>query len=423
MGMTLETFFRTVERSALYWVALGFFALYPLVLAVVWSSTATAFFLRREYRRPKAPPPLDEYPYVSVLIPCHDEEACIPDTLRGCLRIDYPRYEVVVVDDGSTDATVEKVLPFVETGRVRLVAREVNEGKAMAINDALPLLRGEIVLIIDADATPDPMILRYLVPHFVEGPRVGAVTGNPRVVDRDTLIAKIQVVEFTSIVSVLRRAHRIWGRVFTVSGAVAAFRRSALFDVGLFSPDMATEDIDVTWKLQMHFWDVRYEAGALVWIRVPRTLRDLWVQRRRWTLGLGQVLRRHSPGILLSWKRRRLWPMMLEVVLSVAWAHVFVALTALWALAYATGHPPAGAFPIPNFWGMLLATLALVQLGTGVLMDARYEPGVLRYFPVAVFYPLIFWAVNSFATVVNTPRGLFGRSHIGKPARWKMRRA
>ena len=92
-----------------------------------------------------------------------------------------------------------------------------------------------------------------------------------------------------------RRAQRIWGRVMTVSGAVVAFRRSAILDVGLFTPSMATEDIDMTWRLQMRFWDVRYEPRAVVWMEVPPNLREFWKQRRRWVRGLAQVLRRSRP--------------------------------------------------------------------------------------------------------------------------------
>jgi biofilm PGA synthesis N-glycosyltransferase PgaC len=343
------------------------------------------------------------------------------ETLERCLRLDYPDLEVVVVDDGSVDRTIEKVLPFVRAGRVRLVAKTKNEGKAMALNDAIPCLRGEIVVIMDADASPEPDMLRYVVPHF-SWPRVAAVTGNPRVVEKETFLAKLQAVEFTSIVSILRRAQRIWGRLLTASGVLTAFRKSALLDVGLFSADMATEDIDMTWKLQKQYYDVRYEHGALVWMRVPKDLRGLWKQRRRWALGLAQVLRRHGKDVL-RWKRHRIWPVLFESSLSVVWAYVFVALTTLWAFSYAVGHPPVGASPIPNWWGMLIATLSLVQLGTGVLMDRRYDKDIIRYFPAAVFYPLIYWMLMALATVTATPKGLLSTSNVGAPTRWETKRA
>ena len=415
----MDAFLRAIDHSPLYLVLLVFFAFYPIVTSVVWTSTALTYFFRREYRRPIEPLPHRRRPRVTILLPCHNEEVHIEESLDACLRQEYPNLEIVVVDDGSTDGTVAQVMPYVRTGAVRLVTKEVNEGKAMAINDALPVISGEIVLILDADARPAPDMLTYMVPHF-EFPRVAAVTGNPRVVDRHGFLPRLQMLEFTSIVSVLRRAQRVWGRILTVSGVVTAFRVSALVDVGLFSPDMATEDIDITWKLQKRFYDVRYEPAAVVEMRVPLTLRSLWRQRRRWALGLSQVLRRHSPD-LMAWKHRRMWPVLVEASLSILWAHTFVILTAFWALSYASGHPPVGASPIPNWWGMLIATLSLVQLGTGILLDHRYDRRVLRHFPVAVFYPLLYWVLMSVITVVSTPKGLLSTAARG-PTRWSMPR-
>jgi biofilm PGA synthesis N-glycosyltransferase PgaC len=256
----VHLYLEAIETSAVYWTALFFFAFYPIGSSVMWTVTTLTYYARREFRKKKWAPVLEQYPAVSVLIPSYYEELHIEETITSCLLLDYPDFEVVVVDDGSADRTVEKVLPYVAEGRVRLIAKTENEGKAMALNDAIPCLRGEIVVVIDADSFPEPEMLRYIVPHFSSA-RVAAVTGNPRVIERDTFLAKLQTIEFTSIVSILRRAQRVWGRILTVSGVATAFRKSALVDVGLFSPDMATEDIDMTWKLQMRYYDVRYEPA------------------------------------------------------------------------------------------------------------------------------------------------------------------
>lgn len=417
---TLRHFFATVGEHPVYWVALGFFALYPVVSALMWITTALNFYLRRERHRSTKPEVLDPYPPVSVLIPAFCEEKVIADTLAWATRIDYPDYEVVVVDDASTDGTREAVMPFVRRGQVRLLSKSQNEGKAMAMNDALPCLRGEIVLVLDADACPDPRILRWMVPHF-RSARVAGVTGNPRVANRETFLAELQVVEFTSIVSVLRRAQRVWGRLLTMSGVVGAFRKSALFDVGLYSPEMATEDIDLTWKLQRACYDVRYEPEAVVWMRVPLTLRGLWRQRRRWAKGLAQVLRRHA-GVMVSWRERRMWPVYVEAVLSILWAYCFVLLTAFWLVSYSVGVPPVGASPIPNWWGMTIGTLCLLQLGTGVLLDSRYDRSVLKAFPMAVAYPVVYWMLMSLVTALSTPAGALRRSRLGQVTQWRTAR-
>jgi biofilm PGA synthesis N-glycosyltransferase PgaC len=123
----------------------------------------------------------------------------------------------------------------------------VNEGKAMALNDGLRCTNGEILLVMDADAIPDPKILRHVVPHF-KYPRVGAVTGNPRVYNRDTLLSKLQAIEFTSIISLQRRAQRVWGRILTMSGS-GAFHRTPT-RCWLYSPEYDRGHRS-SWKLQL----------------------------------------------------------------------------------------------------------------------------------------------------------------------------
>ena len=404
-----------LQHTGAYTAALFFFAAYPIVSSLVWITTSLFFVLRWERGEDEMPAHDGEWaPAVTILIPAHNEQAVIARSLVAACNVDYPDYEIVVVNDGSSDHTVQRVLPFVQSGRVRLIDKRVNEGKAMALNDALPMVRGDIVLIIDADAEPEPDILWRMVPHF-RGARVAAVTGNPRVRNVDTFLARLQAIEFTSIVSLLRRSQRIWGRIVTVSGVVAAFRKSALFAVDGFSPDMPTEDIDLTWKLQRRFFDIRYEPHAVVWMTVPTGFKALFRQRLRWARGLMQVLRRHS-DVLRQWRYRRMWPMFIESVLSILWAVVFIGMTTLWLLSWAAGVPPIGASPFPNLWGMAIATWCVLQLALGTLIDTRYDRGIWHYFPYAVFYPLIYWAFLAITTCLSLHHLFAKPSRL--PVRW-----
>jgi len=169
---------------------------------------------------------------------------------------------------------------------------------------------------------------------------VGAVTGNPKVANRDTFLAKLQIIEFTSIVSLLKRAQRVWGRILTMSGVVGIFRLSALFEVGLYGPEMATEDMDISWKLQKRFYDIRYESRAIVWMQVPPTFARLWRQRMRWAKGLAQILRRHG-DVMKKMRYRRLWPVYIEATLSVAWAYTAISLFTFWTISYSVGYLPS----------------------------------------------------------------------------------
>ena len=395
----------TIDRSLLYRVALFYFGFYPIFMALVWVILSISYYRRREVKPEAAP---DDYaPFISIVIPSFAEEETIARTIEALLALDYPDYEVIVVTDGSPDVTPEIVQLYFDSPRVRLLEKRVNEGKAMALNDALPLCRGEIIVMVDADIVATPSLLSDLCKHF-NSPRVAAVTGNPRVENLSSLLRQLQAIEFSSIVSVQRRAQRVWGRVLTVSGAVVALRRTALLDVGLFAPDMATEDIEITWRLQRKFWDVRYESAAVVWMQVPGTLVELWKQRRRWARGLAQVLKRHW-DVPLHWKQRRLWPIYFEAIFSILWAHTFSLLTTYWIVAMFAGYRPYGLSPFPNLWGMIIATACLAQIFTGMMMDRRYDPAIVRLVPIAIFYPLIYWTLMSTITTIYTLPALIRR--------------
>lgn len=418
--MSFPELLSAIDHSLAYRIVLFFFGFYPITMAGVWILLSVIYYRRREGRTAVALPQDDSYaPFVSIMVPAYAEEKTIGRTLEAMLRLDYANYEIIVVSDGSPDRTAAVTRRYLGSGRVRLVEKQVNEGKAMALNDALPLCRGEILLIVDADIVLTPGVLRAMVPHFLS-PRVAAVTGNPRVANRETLLQRLQTLEFTSIVSVQRRAQRVWGRILTVSGAITALRKTAVVDAGIFSSDMATEDIDLTWKLQRRFWDVRYEAAAVAWMEVPPTLGELWKQRRRWARGLAQVLVKHRT-VPFHWVYRRLWPVYYEGVLSILWAYSFVFVTLFWGVSHAAGYAPVGSSPIPNLWGMTIGTAALLQLLVGVLMDRQYDRDLLRYYPAAVLYPLIYWALMSVISAIYT----FDTFLRKRPAvqTWKIERA
>ena len=101
-----------------------------------------------------------------------------------------------------------------------------------------------------------------------------------------------------------------------------------------------------------------------------------------------QVFHKHA-DVALHWKYRRMWPVFVESALSILWALCFVSLTVIWGLSYAIGMPPVGASPIPNLWGMTIGTLCLLQLAMGALIDRRYDRSILRFYPYAVWYPII----------------------------------
>jgi poly-beta-1,6-N-acetyl-D-glucosamine synthase len=410
---------RELSHAPPYLWLMAFLGLYPVVTGLYWVAAAVRFALHRERHDPDFYA-LDEFPHVSIVVPAHNEEAVIVETVDCLLALDWPAFDVTVVDDGSRDRTSELLAPLAESGRIRLLTKRVNEGKAMALNDALPLLEGEIVLIVDADGCPQPDVLRWMVPHFVKVPRVAAVTGNPRVVNTTTLLAKLQAIEFSATVSVLRRAQATWGRLMTFSGICTALRKSAIEEVGRFRPGMATEDISLAWQLQTIYADVRYEPRALFAMQVPETMSAWWSQRTRWARGLAQVLRANA-GIFRTWRGRRMWPVWIEGVLSGLWSHLYFLAAAFWAVALATGVYGFSGNPIPNFWGLLIASVLVVQISIGLVLDGRYDTSVRRYALWIPIYPLAYWMLSAAAAVRGTIPGLLRRPSDA-PVTWTQRR-
>lgn len=386
---------------------------YPIVMAFFWMIGGVYYYLRRERGRPgpETPPPMKQTPFVSLLVPCFNEAAHVGESITAMLAQDYPDFEVIAVDDGSTDATGAVLDALAgEHPRLRVVHLQGNHGKANALRIGALAARSDYLVCVDADALLAPQATRWMVGHLVDGPRVGGVTGNPRVRNRTTLMARMQVGEFSAIVGLIKRAQRVYGRLFTVSGVICAFRRSALHRVGYWSDRMATEDIDISWRLQLDGWDIRYEPNALCWTLMPETLRGLWAQRLRWARGGVEVLLGHGRSAL-SWRKRRMWGVLLEYALSLLWAYTMLAIVLLWVLGLLVVLPPPLRVDtlLPRWHGVILALVCLMQFATGLAIERRYEPRMGRQLFWVVWYPLAFWAIGMLTAVVALPRVLLAR--------------
>lgn len=315
-------------------VLFNFAFIYPILMSFVWMVGGLYYYLRRERHAPprEQPPALDPAPFVSILVPCYNEADCADETLTAALAQEYPDFEVIAINDGSNDDTALILNELAaKHPRLRAVHLDKNMGKANALRMGALAARSEYLVCIDGDALLDPYAAHWLVSHLVSGPRVGAVTGNPRIRNRSTLLGRLQVGEFSSIIGMIKRAQRVYGRVFTVSGVISAFRRTALHRIGYWSEDMVTEDIDISWRLQLDHWDIRYEPNALCYILMPETLKGLWRQRLRWARGGIEVILRHGRRMGV-WRHRRMWGVIAEYFLSVLWAYTMLFIFTLWGL-------------------------------------------------------------------------------------------
>ncbi|MDP5312261.1 glycosyltransferase [Streptomyces poriferorum] len=231
---------------------------------------------------------------VSVLVPAYNESKCIANTVRSLIASDYP-LEVIVIDDGSTDGTADLV------DRMRLpgvrVVRQRNAGKPAALNNGIAHARYDIIVMMDGDTVFEPSTVRELVQPFAD-PRVGAVAGNAKVGNRDSLIGAWQHIEYVMGFNLDRRMYDMLGCMPTIPGAVGAFRRDALNRIGGMSEDTLAEDTDVTMALHRDGWRVVYAENARAWTEAPESVQQLWSQRYRWSYGTMQAIWKHRRAVI-----------------------------------------------------------------------------------------------------------------------------
>jgi len=401
---------------------LGFIFYYPLFMSSLWIIGAIFFYFKNE--KPYAKdiiPPLranESWPGVSILIPCYNEGQNAVETITYALNVKYPEFEVIAINDGSKDNTLEILLNLAKDNpKLKVVNLAANQGKALGLQAGALLAKYEYLIGIDGDALIDEYCVHWMVKHFIRYPEVAAVTGNPRIRNRTTLLGKIQVGEFSSIVGMIKRAQRSFGRIFTVSGVITGFRKAAVHEVGYWSPDMLTEDIDISWKLQRNGWDVRFEPRSLVWILMPETLKGLWKQRLRWAMGGVQVMFKNFKVLFLP-KQTHLWGLMVELMLSTLWAYSMVLVFAVWFLSLfipisyvMPSHSPI----LPDETSVILIGACLMQFAVSKWLDGHYDEGLGKNYFWMIWYPFVYWLLNLFTAVTALPKVILSKK--GR-ARW-----
>ena len=232
-------------------------------------------------------------PGVTVLIPAHNEESVIVQTVSSVLASDVKDLHVIVVNDGSSDRTRELLDDnFGSDSRVRII-HQVNRGKAAALNRAMGEARTEILVTIDADTEVEPDAIRKLMRHFSD-PKIGAVAGNVKVGNRSRWLTRWQALEYITSQNMEKRAFDLLNCITVVPGALGAWRKSAIEAAGGITADTVAEDADLTIAIRRLGWRVSYDEEALAWTEAPDTPRALIRQRFRWTFGTLQSFWKHS---------------------------------------------------------------------------------------------------------------------------------
>ncbi len=325
-----------------------------------------------------------EYPPVSIIVPAYNEGRVIVAALESLLRLDYPRFEIIVVDDGSTDDTLaaaSRLAGEYANCRVRVVTKR-NGGKASALNAGLAMAEHPIVLCMDADSRLEPQTIRAAVPHFRD-PSVAAVAGNVKVINRSNLWTRLQALEYVEGLNMARRAQGFLNAVNIVPGPIGLFRRNVLIALGGYDRDTFAEDTDLTLKILTAGWKIRYEPRAVAWTEAPERLVDLIQQRYRWTRGILQALGKHKRTLLFPVPDVPLWLSLVQMGFeAVVWpamnvyGHLFFAYV---AVAFGMGEMLLA-------WWVLLTLLDLVA----ALATVGMEEEQLSLVPYALIYRFFF---------------------------------
>ncbi|MEV7635721.1 bifunctional polysaccharide deacetylase/glycosyltransferase family 2 protein [Pseudarthrobacter enclensis] len=358
---------------------------------------------RRQKKRLWDHVPEDQWPFVSVLLPVFNEEVVVAKTLDALRASDYPRFEVLAINDGSTDGTLNVLTQYASTWKQLRVIDQPNAGKSAASNNGIRQARGAIIITLDGDTLFEPQTIRMFARHFIEprnGKEVGAVAGHVKVGNRRNIVTAWQSLEYLSGICVTRMAEGLMGAISIVPGACAAWRKDALITAGCYSHDTLAEDADLTLSLQRLGYSIVQENEAVAWTEAPLTLRGLFKQRLRWTYGNFQTLYKHR-AMLFNPKFGALGMLTMPYALiSVLVPLLFMPLTVVVAIFSLTrGEWQA----IAIFSAFVASTHLLISL-VAVLM-VRESPLHLLMVPI---YRLIYEPLRAYVVFGSALRALRG---------------
>lgn len=231
-------------------------------------------------------------PLVTVIVPAYNEERAISKTVESLLKLSYANKELIIVDDGSTDKTLEVARDYAENDLVKVVTKP-NGGKWDALNTGIKESKGEFIVGIDADTLLDQDAIQHLIKHFID-PTIAAVAGNVKVGNRKGILTKLQALEYVVGINLHRRSEAHLQNVTVVPGPIGAFRASVLKEIGLFEGDTFAEDADITFRILKAGYKTVFEARAFGYTEAPKSMTSLAKQRYRWYRGSLQVLSKHK---------------------------------------------------------------------------------------------------------------------------------
>jgi len=275
-----------------------------------------AYWAVQEKRKEKEKgrfPVLDSYPKVSIMVPAYNEEVNIVSSLSNLLNQTYPNFDVIMIDDGSRDSTYQKAQDaFAGHPKLKIFTKP-NGGKATALNYGISRTDSEYVVCIDADTKLQQDAVKFLMARFLNAApeeKIAAVAGNVKVGNPVNWLTRWQAIEYTTSQNFDRLAYSYINAVTVIPGAIGAFRKAVVDEVGGYSSDTLAEDCDITVKMLRKGYRIANENRAVAVTEAPETVKQFLKQRFRWTYGIMQMFWKQKQTFLNpEYKGLGLWAM------------------------------------------------------------------------------------------------------------------
>ncbi|MEM4137482.1 MAG: glycosyltransferase family 2 protein [Candidatus Anstonellaceae archaeon] len=241
-------------------------------------------FIWLEYKSKKEDlPKIQNWPEVSIIIPSFNSSSTIFRCIEAVKNLEYPKtFEIIVVDDGSTDGSFEKLK---KVKGIKLLQNPKNLGKAAALNLGIKSAKGEILVCVDSDSYPTKNTLLNTIPYFYSDERVGSVVVFIKVANRDSLLAKMQEIEYNVSFGFFFKLISYIDCLYVTPGPTSLYSKKVFEELGYFDEENITEDMEIALRMQKHGWKIKRASESLVYTEVPSSLEGLFKQRVRWFRG------------------------------------------------------------------------------------------------------------------------------------------
>ena len=261
-----------------------------------------------------------DHPFVSIIVPAYNEEVNAVSSLHNLLHCDYPAFEIIFIDDGSTDKTYSKVKEAFENNSFVRVLTKVNGGKATALQYGIEQSKADYVVCIDADTklakdAVSKLMRNFLNPLNQNRDKIGAVAGSVIVGNEVNILTKWQSIEYITSQNFDRKGFAYVNAITVIPGAIGAFRKEAILEAGGFTSDTLAEDCDITIRIMKAGYIVANESKAYAFTEVPENLRQFLKQRVRWSFGVMQTFWKHKEILFNNTRKSLGWVALPDMLL------------------------------------------------------------------------------------------------------------